>query len=629
MKATPKTLATGSNNPNKQVSVNVWNNGHNVHGMTRAELQALTPTAGQIGYCKESGREGEFVWDSSDHSANVTRDTAQGLYIPPASDTTGASGAWVRKYSGPANIKWFGALGDGSTNDYAAFAGAASALPMGGFLHIPTGAYRVNSKVDFLKHIHITGEGFGQIPAVAHPSNYKGSVIITPAGQSGFEFHPFTTTESIATVLASLPGGYTDRSAFNSSISNVMLVSLGTTGGAPSADVGTIGIRSRTRLNLDNVAVIGYHDNIIIEASADTADAALGRTETGGDVYGNANGSVLNNVKSWMAGRTAVGLYGRDANAIHVIGIDCQNYGTAGLVMKTLLGNTVTGGHFDGGGYGTTPIQTYSAVALHKISGVYLENGTCDLSSVTTFIAGQGASASHHPSASGAFVLNAGRAERRGLEGANDLDAIDVSFGIGRDENQTPRVAAWHGTSDDSGGGNQAYRLKYQFIWTGIWAWTYRNALDYLEIASGQTSFYSTRAYSMAVGFPQGIAIGTCNSAPRLLPAAAAAPTTGGAYLVGDVVLNNGASGPLGWKCTVAGSPGTWAPLGYVSTQGAAVADLTTTATAGTLPTPDGSVTIANAATPTVTELLEYCVELEAKLETLLARVRAHGLIAT
>lgn len=63
--------------------------------------------------------------------------------------------------------------------------------------------------------------------------------------------------------------------------------------------------------------------------------------------------------------------------------------------------------------------------------------------------------------------------------------------------------------------------------------------------------------------------------------------------------------------------------------QGSAVADLTVTATTGTLPTANGSVTIADAATPTVSELLEYCVELEAKLETLLARIRATGLIAT
>jgi hypothetical protein len=63
--------------------------------------------------------------------------------------------------------------------------------------------------------------------------------------------------------------------------------------------------------------------------------------------------------------------------------------------------------------------------------------------------------------------------------------------------------------------------------------------------------------------------------------------------------------------------------------QPAAVANITTTATAGALPTPDGAVTIANTATPTVTELLEYCVELEDKLEDLLGKLRTVGIIAT
>jgi hypothetical protein len=63
--------------------------------------------------------------------------------------------------------------------------------------------------------------------------------------------------------------------------------------------------------------------------------------------------------------------------------------------------------------------------------------------------------------------------------------------------------------------------------------------------------------------------------------------------------------------------------------QPAAVADITTVATAGTLPTADGSVTVADANAPTNAELLEYCVELEAKLEAALAHLRTLGLIAT
>ena len=63
--------------------------------------------------------------------------------------------------------------------------------------------------------------------------------------------------------------------------------------------------------------------------------------------------------------------------------------------------------------------------------------------------------------------------------------------------------------------------------------------------------------------------------------------------------------------------------------QPSAIANITTTATTGTLPTANGSVTIANAASPTNAELLEYCRELEAKLESALAALRALGLIAT
>lgn len=65
-----------------------------------------------------------------------------------------------------------------------------------------------------------------------------------------------------------------------------------------------------------------------------------------------------------------------------------------------------------------------------------------------------------------------------------------------------------------------------------------------------------------------------------------------------------------------------------IGPRGAAVADIAVSATTGTLPTANGTVVIANAATPTVVELLEYCRELEATLEALLARVRTHGLIS-
>jgi hypothetical protein len=49
----------------------------------------------------------------------------------------------------------------------------------------------------------------------------------------------------------------------------------------------------------------------------------------------------------------------------------------------------------------------------------------------------------------------------------------------------------------------------------------------------------------------------------------------------------------------------------------------TITATTGTLPTPDGTTVIANAATPTVLELQDAVVELRAKVAAIIAALKA------
>ena len=72
--------------------------------------------------------EGLFAWDPADHSARVAVDAQQGVTVPPTSDPSGASGAWVRKFNGPYNVKWFGATGDGVADDSGAFVAALAFL---------------------------------------------------------------------------------------------------------------------------------------------------------------------------------------------------------------------------------------------------------------------------------------------------------------------------------------------------------------------------------------------------------------------------------------------------------------------------------------------------------------------
>jgi len=77
---------------------------------TRSQLADIElPVAGQSALLTESGREGMFVFDSADHSADVAGDSDQAIYVAPSSDPTGASGAWVRKFTGQVSPQWFGA----------------------------------------------------------------------------------------------------------------------------------------------------------------------------------------------------------------------------------------------------------------------------------------------------------------------------------------------------------------------------------------------------------------------------------------------------------------------------------------------------------------------------------------
>lgn len=107
---------------------------------------------------------------------------------------------------------------------------------------------------------------------------------------------------------------------------------------------------------------------------------------------------------------------------------------------------------------------------------------------------------------------------------------------------------------------------------------------------------------------------------------------SGGALACGNVTLADAKDIAVGTTTGTKIGTATAQKLGFwnaaPAVQPAAIANLTVTASTGSLPTPDGSVTV-NATTPTVQSLLEYCVELESKLEDLLGKLRTIGIIAT
>lgn len=76
---------------------------------SKAALAAIDGVAGEA-YFVAGDSGGIFEWTSSNISSSVTIDIAEGIYVAPDSDNTGASGGWKRRYgpSDPWKAEWFG-----------------------------------------------------------------------------------------------------------------------------------------------------------------------------------------------------------------------------------------------------------------------------------------------------------------------------------------------------------------------------------------------------------------------------------------------------------------------------------------------------------------------------------------
>jgi len=156
-----------------------------------ADLAA--PADGQAAYLTEPGREGWFRFERRRREAEIAADPAQALFVP------GAGGTWVRIYSGKVDARWFGAKGDGTTDDTIALQRAIDhvAKGSGGGIVVPPGVYPVTNLTvpaypivsgNSLKVVEITGTSmpvtqFGSV--LSFPISNEGTVIRSSASSGG------------------------------------------------------------------------------------------------------------------------------------------------------------------------------------------------------------------------------------------------------------------------------------------------------------------------------------------------------------------------------------------------------------------------------------------------------------
>ena len=289
---------------------------------TRSALAQLATTAGAC-TLRESGREGLFVFDPANRLAEVTADSAQGLFIVP-SGQSGSAGAWVRKFSGSVNVKWFGATGDGTTNDSAVFVAAIATLKAiagnvssNGFykagpkLFVPAGDYFLGTTtLDVTHTLVIEGEGVGHFSAGASKLHWS-------ANTTGIRVQRYNTS-GVSTVDAATHFG-----GDGSVLRGLQLI------GATGAEGEHHAIHTKAIVTIEDVRIEQWQ-----------GDGIFASTTTGGGASeGNSNFSRVSRVRIDSV-RDGISISGGDANVWLGQAIDVTGARRWGINDNGFLGSS-------------------------------------------------------------------------------------------------------------------------------------------------------------------------------------------------------------------------------------------------------------------------------------------------
>jgi hypothetical protein len=589
---------------------------------TRAAL-AAAPSSQTAALLSESGREGLFAFNGGNLATRVTADPGQGVYVPPASDTTGALGAWVRNVSvGFYSVKWFGAVGDGVTDDSAAFTRALSFLRdtvqpgygsdvnAGGnaTLYIPVGVYILASTtLDIYGTIRLRGEAVGGAAGGASVLKWTGNVTgirvqrrdtigaaggTTPTAYAGgdgtvieglYLQGAFTSTESEAHGVHLRAQAEVRDCNINNFAGDGIFSDI-TAGGSPQGNANVAHIqRVRVTRCRNGLMVDGADTNIWTVLSCDFSgnrqwgvwdSSFLGNSYFG--CHSSSNGIEANFQTGVSSSGNRYRCYpGQEAwCSTHApSGTSASNQGWKyigpfGLGVGYLA--WVTGTTYRAGG----SYYTDNSNARNVFSGCYAESDH----NPTIFIAptlvtgGMGVAETYYGSI---YATNQGVTSSGAFAKVNSTGSISVTLGELDETVANSIVAATHTTYSP-----QSHRLGWGHGVGGIFnpedlIFTYANGNYDIFRVTGPTTGeqFGTGANQPHVFHAIKFALGPFTTA-RQLTYAAAAPAAD-AHARGEFAFNltpSVASPLLGWSCTTGGTPGTQTPFYCLTAVPAAIA---------------------------------------------------------
>ena len=141
-------------------------------------------------YADGDGGGGDFYWDA------VSVEADNGGTIFQVTGTT--AGRWKRIYSGSVSVKWFGAKGDGVTDDTIAI---QSAIDISGILlkslYLPNGNYMFSSSLTLQQYSVIVGESLNNtILTYSGTTNSISAILVTNTNGWKSELSLFTIKQS-------------------------------------------------------------------------------------------------------------------------------------------------------------------------------------------------------------------------------------------------------------------------------------------------------------------------------------------------------------------------------------------------------------------------------------------------
>lgn len=109
-------------------------------------------------YADGDGGEGVFHWSATSSTADNG-----GTVINPTGNS--GVGRWLRSVDGGLRLKWFGAKGDGVSDDTAKIQAAIDAAEAsgGGTVYVPCGTYNISTGLRMRKGVSLLGEGVGYV----------------------------------------------------------------------------------------------------------------------------------------------------------------------------------------------------------------------------------------------------------------------------------------------------------------------------------------------------------------------------------------------------------------------------------------------------------------------------------